>query len=138
MRVSRGLRAALLVSTLLASAAAPGSPQAPATEAFVSGPWLETQLPPSVVLLDARPFREFLSGRGEQWIIRPDLLAQVNRVWDRLEERGSPELRDVLQRERARYHGLQDFTGRTIAEWGELLEIQVPEAPFVTASRGNT
>ncbi len=62
MRVSRGLRTALLFSTLLASAAAPGSPQAPATEAFVSGPWLETQLPPSVVLLDARPFREFLSG----------------------------------------------------------------------------
>jgi thiosulfate/3-mercaptopyruvate sulfurtransferase len=62
MRVSRGLRAALLVPTLLAPAVANGSSKAPAPEAFVSGPRLEAQLPPAVVLLDARPFREFLSG----------------------------------------------------------------------------
>lgn len=62
MHVTRGLRAALLVPALLLPAVAPGSPKAPAPGAFVSGPWLEAQLPPAVVLLDARPFREFLSG----------------------------------------------------------------------------
>mgnify|MGYP001225623755 FL=1 len=62
MRVSRVLRAALLAPALLLPAVAPGSPKAPERGAFVSGPWLEAQLPPAVVLLDARPFREFLSG----------------------------------------------------------------------------
>ena len=62
MRVSRVLRAALLAPALLLPAVAPGSPKAPDPGAFVSGPWLETRLPPAVVLLDARPFREFLAG----------------------------------------------------------------------------
>ena len=62
MRVSRVLRAALLAPALLLPAVAPGSPKAPDPGAFVSGPWLEARLPPAVVLLDARPFREFLAG----------------------------------------------------------------------------
>jgi hypothetical protein len=57
------------------------------------------------------------------------MVAHVNRVFDRLEEKGSPALRATLQTERARYHGLQDFVGRTFAEWGELLGISAPRTP---------
>ncbi|MCC7375474.1 MAG: hypothetical protein IT581_12535 [Verrucomicrobiales bacterium] len=78
--------------------------------------------------------REFLSGRGHQVIMRPEMVAHVNRVFDRLEAKGSPPLRATLQTERARFHGLQDFVGRTFAEWGQSLGINAPENPFVTVS----
>ncbi|MBL9134374.1 MAG: hypothetical protein JNK85_00835, partial [Verrucomicrobiales bacterium] len=78
--------------------------------------------------------REFLSGRGHQVLLRPDMVAHVNRVFDQLEAKGSPTLRATIQTERARYHGLQDFVGRTFAEWGNRMGINAPETPFVTAS----
>lgn len=62
MRLFRVLRAALLAPALLLPAVATGSPKAPDPGAFVSGPWLEARLPPAVVLLDARPLRDFLAG----------------------------------------------------------------------------
>lgn len=76
----------------------------------------------------------FLAGHGEQMTIRPDMIDQLNRVWDRLAASGSPALRQVLEKERARFHGFQDFSGRSFAEWGTLLSWGTPESPFVMAS----
>lgn len=78
--------------------------------------------------------REFLSGRGDRVVLRPDMVEQVNRVWDRLAAAGSPALRESIEQERARFHGLQDFAGRTFAEWGTMLGWGSPTAPFVTVS----
>jgi uncharacterized protein YbdZ (MbtH family) len=76
----------------------------------------------------------FLAGTGERVSIRPDMIDQLNRVWDRLAARGSPALRQVLDQERVRFHGFQDFSGRSFAEWGTLLAWGTPESPFVIAS----
>ncbi|MCC6231372.1 MAG: hypothetical protein IT580_01945 [Verrucomicrobiales bacterium] len=78
--------------------------------------------------------REFLAGQGSTKIIREDMVTQVNRVWDRLAADGSPALRQAIEQERTRFHGLQDFVGRTFAEWGTLLGFGSPETPFITAS----
>jgi hypothetical protein len=76
----------------------------------------------------------FLAGNGNQVTIRPEMIDQLNRVWDRLASSGSPALRQVLEQERTRFHGFQEFSGRSFAEWGTLLGWGTPETPFVIAS----
>mgnify|MGYP001125618734 FL=1 len=49
--------AGILVPTALRAEA----PKAPSAPAFVSGDWLEKLLPPQVVLIDARPMRDFVA-----------------------------------------------------------------------------
>lgn len=78
--------------------------------------------------------RQFLAGNGAQAVIRPDMIDQLNRVWDRLANAGSPTLRQAMERERARFHDFQDFSGRSFAEWGARLGWDAPRSPFVTAS----
>lgn len=78
--------------------------------------------------------RAFLAGSGSGAVIRPDMVAQLNHLWDRLAAGGSPALREVLQQERDRFRGFQDFSGRTFAEWGTMLGWGAPESPFVVAS----
>jgi hypothetical protein len=78
--------------------------------------------------------REFLAGHGARVIIRADMVAQLNRVWDRLATEGSPALRQAIEQERARFHGLQDFVGRSFADWGEMLGLGTPDSPFITVS----
>lgn len=63
MRTPGRLRAALLVPVLLANVApAVGGEKAPAPPAFVTGELLGTLPPNGVLLLDARPLRDFLAG----------------------------------------------------------------------------
>jgi len=77
---------------------------------------------------------QFLSGTGVGAVIRPDLVDQVNRVWDTLAAAGSPELKEAIQAERAHFHGLQDFVGRSFAEWGKMLGWNAPSKPFLHIS----
>lgn len=87
------------------------------------------------LILDFLPgLDRFFAGKGAEAVIRPDMVDHVNRVWDQLAAAGSPELRATLEGERARYNGLQDFSGRSFTEWGERLGWGAPSTPFVTVS----
>lgn len=63
------------------------------------------------------------------------MVAHVNRVFDRLEAKGSPTLRATLQ---TRTHHSPDqlagFRRPDLPEWGQTLGVNAPENPFVTVS----
>jgi thiosulfate/3-mercaptopyruvate sulfurtransferase len=75
----------LVVASAAALAPAPlaaETAKAPSAPAFVSGDWLEKLLPPEVVLIDARPMRDFLASHipGAQNVTPENLRASAGGV----------------------------------------------------------
>lgn len=84
-RASRLLIVLLLVASPAVLAPAPlaaETAKAPSAAAFVSGDWLEKLLPPEVVLIDARPMRDFLASHipGAQSVTPENLRASAGGV----------------------------------------------------------
>ncbi len=77
----------------------------------------------------------FLAGDGGANTISSNQVARLNDTWDGYLAGASPGLASALAAERARFNGFDDFAGRSFAEWGVLLAIGVPDAPFVILSR---
>ncbi|MBM3878276.1 MAG: hypothetical protein FJ387_00900 [Verrucomicrobia bacterium] len=87
------------------------------------------------MLTDFRPaVRAFLDGRADEFGIHQELVANVQRVFARFAELGSPALRATIEAELNRFNALDDFTGKTFAEWGQLLGVNAPAQPFLAVS----
>ena len=76
-----------------------------------------------------------LSGTGNDAVITQEMIDRLNAVWDQLLAYASPDLAQVLETERARFHGFQDFVGQGFDRWARTLGLVVPTEPFVFVSR---
>ena len=77
---------------------------------------------------------EYLSGSGGTVTVSAAQVGLVRDVGDGYVAQGSAWLAADLNAERSRFHDLDDFVGKTFAEWGSLLGIGSPATPFVTLS----
>jgi hypothetical protein len=71
-----------------------------------------------------------LSGSGGT-SITPEMITQVDAMWNAFKTYASPELATALSAERVRTHGFSDFIGKNAVQWATILNIAVPSAPVI-------
>ncbi|MCC7377563.1 MAG: putative Ig domain-containing protein [Verrucomicrobiales bacterium] len=74
----------------------------------------------------------YASGSGGRSLITRGMIDQLNNLWGGLANHGSPALKGALIAERDRFHGFEDFVGRTFDQWAELLRF-----PTTSPSNGS-
>jgi hypothetical protein len=86
-------------------------------------------------LLDFQPaLSALLAGKGTSFQITQAMIDNLRSAWTGLLELGSPELKEDLRIQRARFHNFQDFVGKNFADWAELLSIPAPTQPYIFTS----
>ncbi len=77
-------------------------------------------------------FEALVRGRGDDFVVTADMVAQANALLDKLAAAGSPALASALAAERAKYHELADFEGLSFAEASGLLGVTPPALVYLT------
>lgn len=75
----------------------------------------------------------YASGSGSRSVITRGMIDQLNNLWSGLANRGSPALKSALLAERDRFHGFEDFVGKSFDQWAEQLQFPktaTSSAPF--------
>lgn len=75
-----------------------------------------------------------LDGDGSTFTITQEMIDTVNALADQIVALGSPELASLINSERAQFDNLENFVGKNMAEWGEMLAIGSPSDHFVALS----
>ncbi|MBI3415044.1 MAG: hypothetical protein HY043_06940 [Verrucomicrobia bacterium] len=76
-----------------------------------------------------------LSSQGTNSVITAAMIRSLNLTWNRLTNYASPTLRTSLINERARFNNFQDFTGKNLADWAQMLGLPVPSQPSIHLSQ---
>jgi hypothetical protein len=75
-----------------------------------------------------------LAGNGPGAVITQTMIDQLDLLWSLLDDHASPALRAVLQEERARSDGFQEFVNKDFSQWADLLQISTPTQPWIQLS----
>lgn len=78
--------------------------------------------------------RALVSAQGANALITQPLVDEAKRMWTNLIIHASPTMRADLIQEQARFHGFQDFVGKNLNQWAEMLSIAVPTQPLLKLS----
>jgi hypothetical protein len=75
-----------------------------------------------------------MAGQGSTFQITQPLIDELNLFCDKLITLASPELKDVLLNERARFNNFQSFVGKSFVDWATMLQMQAPTVPWIYLS----